>query len=267
MATGGFFSSNLYSLHNIVQNTQVLYPKELLISTMREYFAKDSKYHYVEDEWGFPKTPDHTDLNPRAGLQDDLTTRIYIGQENRFDIKFYPAVLVKNTSCSSYNISMNQEEECLEYAFTYFEDAYGNNTFLKTPVNFVFAGAWDLGFDIDILTEGPQDRTTLFEAISMLFQHIKRKDLTVDGLFIKKISGGGESYELYQNDNIYKQTISLECYGEWRKLVPITNLIEVITACIEIGHYDNSNNFNPDPNLQINWQLDLSNTILQTESI
>ena len=174
MATGGFFSSNLYSIHNVVQNTQILFPKELIISTMREYFSKDSKYHYVEDEWGFPKITDHTDVNPRAGLDDDLETRIYIGQENRFDVKFYPTVLVKNTKASSYNISINQEEECVSYGFTYFEDSQGNTTSLKTPVNFIFAGAWDLGFDIDVVTEGPQDRSTIVEAISMLFQNIKR---------------------------------------------------------------------------------------------
>lgn len=264
--SGGFFSSNLFSLYNVVQNTQILYPKELIISTLREYFGKDTKYHYVADEWGFPKIPDHTNLNPKAGLQDDLATRIYIGQEAKFDIRFYPAVLVKNTKTSHSPISFNQEEDCIEYENLLFTDGYGNYTYIKSPAYFIYAGSWDLGFDIDVLTEGPQDRATIVEAICILFQMLERNNLTDAGLFIKSVSVGGESFETYQNDNIYKQTISLDCRGEFRRKIPITNIIDSISICIEIGHYS-QDTFIPDPNLQINLDLDLTNTVLQSYSI
>jgi len=265
VSSGGFFSSNLYSIHNIVQNTQILYPKELIISTLREYFAKDVKYHYVADEWGFPKVPDHTDLNPNAGMYDDLTTRIYIGQEAKFDVRFYPAVLVKNTKTAYNPISFNQEKECLEYELLLFDDGYGNHTYIKSPVNFIIAGRWDLGFEIEVLTEGPQDRSTIVEAICMLFQIIMRDHLIDCGLFIKNVSVGSESFELYQNDNIYKQTISLECQGDFKRKIPITNVIDSISICIELGHYTNTT-FEPAPNLQINYDLDLTNTLLQSYS-
>jgi hypothetical protein len=263
VSSGGFFSSSLFSLYNVVQNTQILYPKELIISTLRNYFSKDVKYHYVSDEWGFPKIPDHTNLNPKAGLQDNLTTRIYIGQEAKFDVKFYPAILIKNTKTTYVPISFNQEEECLEYEKLLFDDGYGNHTYINSPVNFIVAGSWDLGFDLDVLTEGPQDRSTIVENVCILLQSIARNHLTDCGLFIKNVSAGGETFEIYQNDNIYKQTISLDCRGEFKRTIPITNVIDSISMCIEIGNIAEDNTFSPAPNLQINYDLDLTNTILQ----
>jgi len=266
VGSGGFFTSDLYSAYNVIQNTQILFPKALLIAALREYFAKDTKYHYVSDEWGFPKTPDHTDLDPAAGFYDDATTRIYIGQEDRFDIPYYPAVLVRYSGARYFPISINQEQDCVQYGYRLFIDGYGNKHSLRIPVYFIFAGAWDINIDIEVMAEGPQDRSTIVEAISMLLQSNIRNELTYDGLFIKSLSVGAETKELYQNDNIYKQTISLECMGEYRRLLPVSNVIEVITACIEVGHYTDEV-WVPDPNLTIQFQLDLTNTVLATQSL
>lgn len=264
MATGGFFSSDLYSLYHVVQNTQILYPKELLISALREYFAKDSKYHYVKDPWGFPNTPDHTDLPPDAGTNDDSTTRIYIGQESRMDVAFYPCVLVKHTSSSFVPISINEEKECIQYDYRLYVDGYGNSYNIQVPVGFIFAGAWDLGFSIEVQAEGPQDRATIVEAICMLFQSIVRDQLTQAGLFIKSVKTDGESSEVYQNDLIFKQTISLDCRGEYRRLVPISNIIEVIDVCIEFGNIEYNT---PAPNLQINYQFTLEDYVWQAQPV
>lgn len=264
MGTGGFFSSDLYRLYNVVQNTQILFPKELLLSALREYFAKDSKYHYVKDPWGFPKTPDHTDLPPDAGTNDDATTRIYIGQESRMDIPHYPAVLVKHTSSSFVPISLNEEKECVQYAFREYIDGSGNRYNIQYPYAFIFAGAWELGFSVEVLAEGPQDRGTIVEAICMLFQSIVRDQLMRAGLFIKNVKTDGESTEQYQNDLIYKQTISLDCRGEYRRLIPINDIIEIINVCIEFGDITNDNS---DPNLQINYSFDLTDMILQATPV
>lgn len=263
MSVGTFFSSDLYSLYHVIQNTQILFPKELLLSTLREYFAKDTKYHYVKDPWGFPKTPDHTDLDPSAGFDDDSTTRIYIGQESRMDIPFYPAVLIKHTGSSFVPISINEEKECIQYGYRLYVDGYNNRYNVLVPLGFIFAGAWDLSFSIDVMTEGAQDRATIVEAICMLLQ-IKRDDLTRSGLFIKSVKTDGESSEVYQNDLIYKQSISIDCRGEYRRLIPITNIIEAINVCIEFGDLATNN---PDPNLQINYYFDISDMILNAEPV
>jgi len=266
VGSGGFFTSDLYSAYNVVQNTMILFPKSLLISTLREYFSKDTKYHFVDDAWGFPYTPDHTDLDPKAGYNDDETTRIYIGQEDRFDIPYYPAVLVRNSGARYFPISINQEQECVQYGYRLFIDGYGNKYSLRIPISFIYAGAWDLTFDIDIYTEGPQDRSTIAESIMMHLQSNVRNELTYAGLFIKGTSLGAETKELYQNNNIYKQTISLDCRGEYRRLIPVGDIIEVINACIEVG-YNADSVWIPDPNLTIQFQSDLTNTVLQTQDL
>ncbi len=260
--SGGFFSSDLYSIYNIVQNTQIIYPKELLISALREYFAKDSKYHFVKDEFGFPKTPDHTDLDPGAGFDNDATTRIFIGAENRFDVKYYPAVLVKMTGANSVPISINQEQDCIQYEYVPYYDGNGNNTFLNVPTHMLFAGSWDLTFDIDIYAESPHDRNQIGEAISMLFAHIVRNQLTRAGLFIKSTRTSPENMEDYQNDKIYRLTVTLDCRGEWLRKIPITSVVEIINACFEIGHDDANNNWTPASNMTINYTQDVSDLLL-----
>ena len=93
--------SDFYGTYNVVQNTLMSYPKELIISVLREEFGKDSYYHYVSDEYGYPKVVDLTDVPLNAGINDNLTTRIYIGESFHFDAIFYPAILVKTPDSSS----------------------------------------------------------------------------------------------------------------------------------------------------------------------
>jgi len=89
-------------------NQQKLQTKNILIDTLRDVFSRDRHFKYVSDVFGFPKTPSHLGLSPGAGLDDEETTRIFIGSTYRYDIKFNPSIIVKNTG-SKYNpISFNQ---------------------------------------------------------------------------------------------------------------------------------------------------------------
>src|SRR5580698_9615486 len=103
MSVGNIVRSDLDSIYHIVRNAMIVYPKEILIATLKDFFAKDSFYHYVKDAWGFTLTPDHTDLPLDAGYKipgtnilDNTTTRLFIGENYRFDTIFYPAILVKH---------------------------------------------------------------------------------------------------------------------------------------------------------------------------
>ncbi len=256
--TGGFFSSDLFSIYNVLQNTQIIFPKELIIGKLREFFAKDSKYHYVKDAWGFPKTPDHTDLNVLSGLNDDETTRIYIGAENRSDIVFYPNILIKSGGTTFSPISFNDDNFCVTYENRLFVDNSGNETTIQVPVNFYFSGAWDISLTIDVQTEGPNDRSTLVELVSVYLQSIARTELTLAGLFIKSLRVDGETSEIYQNRNIYKQSITVDCRGEFSRICPIYDYIDVINLCVQVGSGISTNQFAPCPNLDINYQFDLT---------
>ena len=70
MATNSIYKSDLNQLYGLVQSSMIVYPKEIIIQHLRDFFSKDSLYHYVKDEWGFSKKVDHTDLPLGAGLFD-----------------------------------------------------------------------------------------------------------------------------------------------------------------------------------------------------
>jgi hypothetical protein len=68
----------------------------------------------------------------------------------------------------------------------------------------------------------------IVQIISILLQSHLRNNLTRAGLFIKSTSISAETTEDYAGKKLYKQTISLDCRGEYRREYPIENIIEVI---------------------------------------
>src|SRR5271169_3906731 len=101
MSSNNFFKSDLYGIYNIVQASMIVYPKEIIISTLRDFFSHDSYYHYSRDQWGFANTTDHTDLPPGADFPTQFNrygatqstgvpTRLFIGENYRYDGIFYP---------------------------------------------------------------------------------------------------------------------------------------------------------------------------------
>ena len=89
--------SDIFGLENIVQTTGIVHGKNILIDALRSIFAQDREYRYVSDVYGFPKTPSHLGLDPEDGLENEETTRIFIGSTYRYDIKFHPSIIVKHT--------------------------------------------------------------------------------------------------------------------------------------------------------------------------
>jgi len=256
MTVSNYFPSDLYSINKIIHNTQIIHVKEIIIATLREYFSQDTTYHYVKDEWGNPKVIDVTDLNLNAGINDEETTRIWIGQENKLEPRFLPSVIVKHNGGSYKPISFNQDRFSVKHTKRLFQDGYGNSQVISVPEYYFFSGAWDINVEIDVETESPVDRSAIVEFISILFQNVALYDLIRQGLFIKNTRIGGESSEDFKNGKIFKQTVSLECRGEYRRIIPIENLIDIINVCIDFsnvipptGHYSE--------NLRINIQLSL----------
>jgi len=102
-------SSDIFGLENVVKQTGMLHSKNLIIDMLREIFAQDRQYRYSQDIFGFPKTPSHLGLDPDAGYDDEETTRIFIGSGYRYDIKFNPSIIVRNTGGNYVPISFNQD--------------------------------------------------------------------------------------------------------------------------------------------------------------
>ncbi len=263
MSSNNFFQSDLNRIHNIIQSSMLSYPKELVIATLRNYFSKDSYYHYSKDQWGFANTTDHTDLPPGADMpygpgsnpllknSQNLSTRLFIGENYRYDGIYYPAILVKSNGSKYVPISINREKGGIQYTNIFFEDGYGNEMIVRRPDAFITAGAWEGSLNIDILTRSLRARDDLVEQVAMCFTEVNFEDLVDVGLVIKPISIGGTSETDDRNDKLFRQNLTLDIRTEWRREIPIGNLIDAIffTATFE----DLSRNDVPaSPNLAIN---------------
>lgn len=234
----------------------LVYPKEIIIATLRDYFSKDIYYRYVADQWGFPKTADHTDLPLGSGMQNNSTTRIFIGEAFRYDGIFYPAILVKSGGFRYVPISINRNTGTVSYEYRDYIDGYGNSFIYKVPANYVFAGAWEGSISIDVITRSLRSRDDIVELVGLCFADIAFEQLYRAGVIVKPPSISGPSESEDRNDKLFRQSITIDVRTEWRREIPVTNVVELINFSIEFGNI-NAEETNISPNLTINSSLSL----------
>jgi hypothetical protein len=240
MSSNNFFKSDLNGIYNIVQSSMIVYPKEVIIATLRDYFSKDSYYHFSKDQFGFPNTTDHTDLPPGADMpygpgsmpslnpHPILPTRLFIGENYRYDGIFYPAILVKNGGSKYVPISINRNEGTIKYERMLFVDGYGNQTIISKPVSLVTAGAWQGTIIIDVMSRSLRGRDDLVEQVAMCFTEVNFESLHQIGIVVKPPTIGSPSETNDRNDKLFRQNITLEIRTEWRREIRIVNTIDAI---------------------------------------
>jgi hypothetical protein len=256
MSIGNINRSDLYSINYVSQSSLLSYPKEILIQTLRDYFSQDARFHFVKDSFGFVKNVDNTGLDLSSGLYDDVCTRIYIGEAYRHNEGiFYPAILVKNTGSQYSPISLNMENQTIEYGDKLYQDGYGNQQVITYPKFFLFAGAWESNFSIDVITRSMRDRDELVDLIALLITNIKFYELVQAGLVCKPVNIGSPSEVDDRTDKIFKQTISLAVRTEWMRKIPIDNFVEKIVYTIGFQNIDNPQSV-PAENLSIRGEID-----------
>ncbi len=220
--------SNFFADNHIIQNVSIVQPKNLLIDILRSYFSRDNIFTYRADQYGFPSTPDLTGLS----IDDPSTTKIVISDVFRYEIKFYPAITVKTGGGSSVPISFNQEGT-IKYRKDIIEDSFGGMKEIRTPTHRVYAGAWDMNFDITIYSESHPELEEITEIVKMILQYAAWQELRANGLFIKSLSIGGEQAEPYANDFIFSNVLTLSTRSEWRVEIPLENIVEKIVFYFE----------------------------------
>lgn len=237
MTTGSFTRTDLNEIHYVVQNTNTNVVKDLIIGILRDHFADDSYYHFVKDEWGFPKTPDLTNAPLGIGFRDNDSTRIFIGEAFRHDVIFYPAILVKMGSISYTPISLNRNKETVKYDAIKVVDEYGNEKVFTTPTHYVFAGAWEGSVNLEITTRDIESRDELTAITTILLQDIRYEELLRAGIAVRKVSASAPN-EAQDRDQepLYKVTVTLEVRTEWRREIPVTSTVDAINLCVEFGN-------------------------------
>lgn len=241
MSTGNFFKSDLPRLHHVVQNSMIVYPKEIVLAVLRDHFSHDTYYHYVKDQWGFPNTMDHTDMPLEAGLHDNSMTRLFIGENYRQKGIFYPGIFIKNGGTKSVPISINREDSSVQWEIRSFEDGYGNVTFFKNPKSLIFAGAWEGSIIIDIKARDPRTRDELIQEVGLCFTDIAFKKMQKAGIICKPMSVGSPSEQDDRNDKLFIQSITMDVRSEWRREIPVNNVVEIINFSVEFANLSSPN--------------------------
>ncbi|KKN13223.1 hypothetical protein LCGC14_1008530 [marine sediment metagenome] len=249
--------TDIFNLENVVSDIGMVAGKNILIDSLRNIFAQDREYKYVSDIFGFPKTPTHLNLDPVAGLDDDETTRIFIGSTYRYDIKFNPSIIVKHTGSRYVPISFNQNLLGIINRKEIITDGYGNSSTIYTPAYHTLMGAWDQTFEVKIVAENEIDREEIADIVQVSLMGTRRMDLQQAGLFIKTMSTSGETEEKYSNDYLYMVSISLDTRSEWKVHIPISDIIERIGVCLTFNTIGGA----VADGLTINEQITLADTI------
>ena len=274
MSSNNFFKSDLFGIYNIVQASMIVYPKEIIIATLRDFFSKDSYYHFSKDQWGFPNTVDHTDLPPGAdlpygpGAQPQLNphpvlpTRLFIGENYRYDGIFYPAILVKSGGTKSVPISINRDQGMIKYDKLLLSDGYGNETIVRKPVALLTSGAWEGSIIIDVMSRSLRARDDLAELIAMCFTEVHFDTLHDIGIIVKPISVSGTSETDDRNDKLFRQTLTLDIRTEWRREIPIANTIDAILFTASFADLSKSNS-PVAANLTINTSTNTADMLLK----
>jgi hypothetical protein len=222
--------SNFFADNHIIQNVSIVQPKNLLIDILRKHFSMDNVYTYRSDEYGFPATPDLTGKT----IDDPSTTKILIGDVYRYEIKFYPAITVKTSGGNSVPISFNQNYST-KYRKDFVETEFGITKEVLTPTHRVYAGVWEMNFDVSIYSESHSELEEITEIAKLILQYVSWNELRANGLFIKSLSIGAESAEPYANDYVFSHTLSLSTRSEWRVEIPIENIVEKIVFYFDVA--------------------------------
>jgi hypothetical protein len=226
--------SDVFNLENIVLQSGMVYTKNVLIDTLRDIFVNDRQFKYASDVFGFPKTPSHLGLSPEAGLDDNETTRIFIGSSYRYDVKFNPSIVVKNTGSRYVPISFNQDYLGVINRVEALQDGYGNVTTIKVPAYSVRVGAWDQTYEVKIIAENEVDREEIADIVQVTLMGSRRQMLHDAGVFVRGMSTAGEAEVPYSNDFLYTVSVNLDI----RVHIPISNLCEKIGLCLAFKTID-----------------------------
>lgn len=239
--TGYFNFSDIYVIDNIVRHVGITHGRALIIDHLRDTFSRDREYRYLTDKFGYPKIPNHKGLATNAGIEDDTTSRISIEAFFTYRTSYLPSISVRQTSSSYKPISFNQNRFTIDYDIVRTEDGYGNVDLTKLPARFIYAGAWDQTYEIKVSSNSMEDTSSIADLVMMALQANPARDsLERNGLFVKQVTSSGENSEnTNNNDPMFTVSITANCYAEWRKEIPISNLLERIHFCFTIDSSPN----------------------------
>lgn len=216
----------------MVETAHVDYLKDQFIEILRQTFSQHPEYTYIarqlgDDEGTLDQSPDFD------------RTKIVITDVYTYDVKFLPVITIRINSSRSFDVCFNQNQTTVDYLVdnngNYVYDSLGK----PIPIYYEYAGAWESQITLNVSAEDTITREELVTFLSVGLFHLKRDEFYTKGIFIKNVSTGGETEEVYANDYIYKQSLLIDTWSEWTHRLPVGSTISGIG--LEIDGVDVNN--------------------------
>jgi len=259
MAASNHWVSDLPGIYNLINNAMISYPKDAIVSMLKDAFSKDSMYHYVADSFGFSSRESMENLSPEAGLHDNNMTLVHIGETFSMNQFMYPCILVRHGGVRWRPLDLSNNRFVTHYKEVIFSDGYSSKTIFR-PDYFSMAGLYDSSFIISVQAESIRVRDDLIELVVQLLGEIQWRGLSRAGVSIKPtISVSGASESDYLNGKVHSSDVTIEVLGQWERHIPVYDFIDQINLCVEFGQV--SNNQATDPNFDIHEMINLENTL------
>ena len=158
-------------------------------------------------------------------------------------------------------ISINRDQGGVQYTDIVYEDGYGHQSIVHKPTALFTAGVWEGSIIIDVMTRSLRSRDDLVETVAMCFTEITFDTLHDVGVIVKPVTIGPPSETDDRNDKLFRQSLTLDIRTEWRREIPVGNIVEAIFLAVNFTNVSNPNY--PVPvNLAINTEVSLTDMLL-----
>ena len=142
------------------------------------------------------------------------------------------------------------------------EDGYGNQTFLRRPQSYVTAGVWEGSIIVDVYSRSLRARDDLVELVGMCFAEVSFDTLHEVGIIVKPPIIAAPTEGDDRNDKLFRQSITLNIRTEWRREIPIENLIDTILFTVTFGGL--TANSPVAANLTIDTEVSITDMLINT---
>lgn len=202
--------------YELTQSTHSDVIVDTIVEFLRQCFSNHPNYTYIprEDSWG----------------PDWEHTKIVIVDKYTEDALFLPVITTSVDSVRTKWLQFSQSpfQTVLKSQMNSDGSIKRDKDGRELPSHYEYTGAYEGTISLIISANDTLEREELCNLIHVILAESGRDTLYMRGIFVSNVTVGGGSEIEYRNDFIYQQTISLDVYSEWRRKIPVGEVLRSI---------------------------------------
>lgn len=206
----------------LTQSTHADVLVDIVVEFLRQAFARHPIYTYVPREDSF---------GPDFGL-----TQIVIVDKYTEDALFLPTVTMAIDSVQTQWIQFSQSPflTVLKMQMNPDGSIKRDDKGDAIPSHYEYVGAYNSSITLQVNAGSTLEREELVNLLHIILAESGRDTLYMRGVFVKSVNVGGQSEVEYRNDYIFQQTVTIDAYSEWRRIIPVGETLEAIGMTMNV---------------------------------